>query len=70
MSDDPLLAALIRLRDRLDAVEDEFREGTGELRAEIRELRAKMPARFDHVEDKLTRLRDEFDLSIRPSAST
>ena len=51
MSDAPLLAALIGLRDRLDAVADEFREEIGELRGEVRELRAEMSARFDRIEE-------------------
>ena len=37
MSEDPLLAALIGLRDRLDAVADEFREEIGELRIGLRD---------------------------------
>lgn len=71
MGDDPLLTALVGLRDRLDAVADEFHEEIGELRTEVgalrtevRELRAEMSARFDRVEDRVTRLRDELDLSM------
>ena len=86
MSADPLLAALIGLRDRLDAVADEFREEigglriglrdqlqgvaeefrqeVGELRAEIGGLRAEMSVRFDRIEDKMTRLRDELDVAM------
>ncbi len=57
MSDDPVLAALLRLQQSVVTVGVEIRH-------EVAELRADMSARFDRVEDKLTRLRDEVDLAM------
>lgn len=54
MGDDPVLAALLRLQQSVVTMGVEIRH-------EVAELRADMSARFDRVEDKLTRLRDEVE---------
>ena len=61
MSDDPLLAALIGLRDRLDAVADEFHE---ELRDELTKLRVEMMGRFERVENRLTVIQDDIAVNM------
>ena len=61
MSEDPLLAALIRLRDPLDAVATKFHE---ELRDELMKLRVEMMGRFERVENRLTVIQDDIAVNM------